>query len=83
MFTSPSPRLVDNFPAATVFKNLKTGELQYEDGFKLGFSYTSHVVINNHLKIRIKYHTIPKLVPCSYVTAYIRGTPLIIKITVY
>ncbi|CAI8029560.1 Transmembrane 9 superfamily member 7 [Geodia barretti] len=52
--------LADNLPAATVFKNLKSGELQYEDGFKLGFSYTSHVVINNHLKIRIKYHAVPK-----------------------
>ena len=72
MFTSPSPRLVDNLPAATVFKNLKTGELQYEDGFKLGFSYTSHVVINNHLKIRIKYHTIPKLVPVVIVASFPR-----------
>ncbi|CAI8029561.1 Transmembrane 9 superfamily member 7, partial [Geodia barretti] len=53
--------LADNLPAATVFKNLKSGELQYEDGFKLGFSYTSHVVINNHLKIRIKYHAVPNV----------------------
>ena len=49
-----------------MFKNLKSGELQYEDGFKLGFSYTSHVVINNHLKIRIKYHAVPKSVVTTH-----------------
>ena len=53
-------RLADNLPAATVFRNLKTGELQYEDGYKLGFSYTNHVVVNNHLKIKIKYHTVER-----------------------
>ena len=30
-------RLIDNLPAATAFKNINTKELQYEDGFKLGF----------------------------------------------
>ena len=53
-------RLADNLPAATVFRNLKTNELQYEDGFKLGFSHGSHIVINNHLNIVIKYHAITR-----------------------
>ena len=33
----PWYRLIDNLPAATAFKNINTKELQYEDGFKLGF----------------------------------------------
>ena len=55
-------RLADNLPAATVFRNLKTNELQYEDGFKLGFVHEKRTVLNNHLTIIIKYHQINKLV---------------------
>lgn len=51
-------RLADNLPAATVFRNLKTNELQYEDGFKLGFVHEKRTVLNNHLTIIIKYHPI-------------------------
>ena len=51
-------RLADNLPAATVFRNLKTNELQYEDGFKLGFVHEKRTVLNNHLTIIIKFHPI-------------------------
>ena len=54
-------RLADNLPAATVFRNLKTSELQYEDGFKLGFVHKGAVVVNNHLSINIKYHRVTRL----------------------
>ena len=38
-------RLIDNLPAATAFKNINTKELQYEDGFKLGFVVEEKVTI--------------------------------------
>ena len=53
-------RLADNLPAATVFRNLKTNELQYEDGFKLGFVHGSQAILNNHLTIIIKYHAVKR-----------------------
>lgn len=52
--------LADNLPAATVFRNLKTNELQYEDGFKIGFIHQKMTVLNNHLNIIIKYHPIQR-----------------------
>lgn len=55
-------RLADNLPAATVFRNLKTNELQYEDGFKLGFVHEKRTVLNNHLTIIIKFHPIARWV---------------------
>lgn len=63
IFLLRSFRLADNLPAATVFRNLKTGALQYEDGFKLGFVHDGRIVLNNHLTIIIKYHPIPRSVP--------------------
>ena len=54
-------RLADNLPAATVFRNLKTNELQYEDGFKLGFVFEQNVFLNNHLNLVIKYHPVQRL----------------------
>jgi len=36
--------LIDNLPAATAFKNINTKELQYEDGFKLGFVVEGKVI---------------------------------------
>jgi len=53
-------RLADNLPAATVFRNLKTGELQYEDGFKIGFTHQGKVLLNNHLTIIIKFHRVKR-----------------------
>lgn len=53
-------RLADNLPAATVFRNLKTQELQYEDGFKLGFAHGTQFILNNHLTIIIKYHAVKR-----------------------
>lgn len=50
--------LADNLPAATVFRNLKSGVLQYEDGFKLGFVHDKRIILNNHLTIIIKYHPV-------------------------
>lgn len=58
--------LADNLPAATVFRNLKTNELQYEDGFKLGFVHEKRTVLNNHLTIIIKYHPIIRLTETRY-----------------
>ncbi len=52
--------LADNLPAATVFRNLKTNELQYEDGFKIGFIHQKRAILNNHLNIVIKYHPITR-----------------------
>ena len=52
--------LADNLPAATVFRNLKTNELQYEDGFKLGFVFEQNVFLNNHLNLVIKYHPVQR-----------------------
>ena len=51
-------RLADNLPAATVFRNLKTEALQYEDGFKVGFVHDGRIILNNHLTIIIKYHPV-------------------------
>lgn len=48
--------LADNLPAATVYRNLKTGELQYEDGFKIGFQRFKRHILNTHLHLTIKYH---------------------------
>ena len=58
-------RLADNLPAATVFRNLKTGELQYEDGYKLGFKHQTRTILNNHLTIVINYHPITRSVDIS------------------
>ena len=57
-FHGHSPRLVDNLPAATVFKNLDTGEYQYEDGFKIGFEMQKDLFLNNHLHFIIEYHPV-------------------------
>ena len=53
-------RLADNLPAATVFRNLKTGDLQYEDGFKVGFMHHQKAFINNHLTMIIKFHRVKR-----------------------
>ncbi|XP_065890700.1 transmembrane 9 superfamily member 4-like [Dysidea avara] len=50
--------LIDNLPAATAFKNINTKELQYEDGFKLGFVVEGKVFLNNHLDMTIRYHPV-------------------------
>ena len=60
-YSSRGTRLADNLPAATVFRNLKTNELQYEDGFKLGFVFERNVFVNNHLNLVIKYHPVQRL----------------------
>lgn len=54
-------RLADNLPAATVFRNLKTGDLQYEDGFKVGFMHQQKAFVNNHLTMIIKFHRVKRL----------------------
>lgn len=53
-------RIADNLPAASVFRNLKTDQFQYEDGYKLGFVLDKLVALNNHLTIVIKYHAVER-----------------------
>ncbi len=60
-----SVRLADNLPAATVFRNVKTNELQYEDGYKLGFKHQKRTILNNHLTIVINYHPVIRYVPIN------------------
>ncbi len=57
-FNHSSLRIMDNLPAASVFKNLKTNEFQYKDGYKLGFinDDTHTFILNNHLTLVLKYH---------------------------
>jgi transmembrane 9 superfamily protein 2/4 len=50
--------LLDNLPAATVFKNMDTGDLQYEDGFKIGFAMNGDTFLHNHLHFVVEYHSV-------------------------
>lgn len=50
--------LVDNLPCATKIILPETNEVQYEQGYKLGFTMGDKVFINNHLKIILHYHTV-------------------------
>lgn len=38
----------------------ETNEVQYEQGYKLGFMDGDKVYINNHLKLILHYHTVDK-----------------------
>ena len=49
-------RLIDNLPAATKFSNGNDDDIQYENGFRLGFIQNDKTYINNHLKITLFYH---------------------------
>ena len=48
--------IMDNLPCATRFSMPDTGEVQYEPGYKLGYSSSGKKYINNHLKFLLKYH---------------------------
>lgn len=52
--------LVDNLPCATKIVLPETNEVQYEQGYKLGYTLSDKVYINNHLKINLHYHTVNK-----------------------
>uniref|UniRef100_A0A4P6D6W1 Transmembrane 9 superfamily member n=1 Tax=Rhodnius prolixus TaxID=13249 RepID=A0A4P6D6W1_RHOPR len=52
--------LVDNLPCATKVMIPETNEVQYEQGYKLGFMDGDKVYINNHLKLILHYHTVDK-----------------------
>lgn len=53
-------RLVDNLPCATKIVIPESNEVQYEQGYKLGYTLSDKVFINNHLKIILHYHTVNK-----------------------
>lgn len=48
--------IVDNLPCATQFQMPDTLEVQYEPGFRLGFSKDGNMFINNHLRLILSYH---------------------------
>jgi len=48
--------IMDNLPCATRFEMPDTSELQYEPGYRLGFTKDGKSYINNHLKFILKYH---------------------------
>lgn len=48
--------VIDNLPVATKFV-LETGQVQYDHGFKLGFTREKETYLNNHLMMVLKYHT--------------------------
>ena len=49
-------RLVDNLPCATKFRLLDTQEEQYEHGYPLGIARGDQAILNNHIKLVLKYH---------------------------
>jgi len=48
--------MMDNLPCATRFEMPDTREIQYEPGYRLGYSKDGKNFINNHLKLDLKYH---------------------------
>lgn len=50
--------IVDNLPVATQFQMPDTKEMQYEPGFRLGFSKSGKMAINNHLRFIMSYHVL-------------------------
>ncbi|XP_028515708.1 transmembrane 9 superfamily member 4 [Exaiptasia diaphana] len=53
--------IIDNLPAATKLYLMQSGETQYEHGFRLGGILDDQkVIVNNHLKMVLKYHTYDK-----------------------
>ena len=48
--------IMDNLPCATRFELPDTQEVQYEPGYRLGFSKDGKHFINNHLKFTMRYH---------------------------
>ncbi|KAL9981382.1 hypothetical protein ACROYT_G010080 [Oculina patagonica] len=48
--------VIDNLPVATKFL-LDHGQVQYDHGFKLGFTLEKNTFLNNHLAMILKYHT--------------------------
>jgi len=48
--------IMDNLPCATRFEMPDTNEVQYEPGYRLGFTKDDKSYINNHLKFTLKYH---------------------------
>lgn len=51
--------IMDNLPCATKFEVPDTGDIQYEPGYRLGYSKDNINYINNHLKFKMKYHKDP------------------------
>ncbi|XP_046398998.1 transmembrane 9 superfamily member 4 isoform X2 [Ischnura elegans] len=49
--------LVDNLPCATRLVDEETGQVRYEHGYRLGTVVDGNTYINNHLKLRLQYHT--------------------------
>ena len=48
--------MMDNLPCATRFTMPDTGEVQYEPGYRLGYTSSGKNYVNNHLKFLLKYH---------------------------
>ncbi|KAG8222964.1 hypothetical protein J437_LFUL000259 [Ladona fulva] len=49
--------LVDNLPCATRLVDEDTGQVRYEHGYRLGTVIDGTTYINNHLRLRLQYHT--------------------------
>jgi hypothetical protein len=49
--------LIDNLPVATRVADPDTGEVRFEHGYKLGIAVDEKSFINNHLKLKLLYHT--------------------------
>lgn len=47
---------MDNLPCATRFELPESGEVQYEPGYRLGFTKDDKQYLNNHLKFSLRYH---------------------------
>lgn len=48
--------IMDNLPCATRFEMPDSEEVQYEPGYRLGFSKDGKQYLNNHLKFTLRYH---------------------------
>ncbi|VDN04009.1 unnamed protein product [Thelazia callipaeda] len=48
--------LVDNLPCTTRFEIVNTNEVIHENGYRLGWEEGSHVYVNNHVDIILRYH---------------------------
>ena len=50
--------IMDNLPCATQFKMPDTQEVQFEPGFRLGFTQDQKKFVNNHLRFILSYHQV-------------------------
>jgi len=48
--------IMDNLPCATRFSLPESSDVQYEPGYRLGYTSNGKNYINNHLKFVLKYH---------------------------